>query len=246
MENNKRIVLITGGAKGLGNYLGQFLIKCGHQVIVLDHNEIKNLPQNYRNSIADYYEVDLSDWASVNAAVSSIISKYETVDVLINNGALRIFKKYIDFDIKDIERYIMVNFQVPVLLTRRLLPIMQGNRYGRIINISSKSAFWGYSSGSMYCSSKIALNMFTECLGRELDVNKDNVTINAICPDSFRTREGENLRSCDYIMGQIAKIIDDIIESDRNAEVIPVLRRGTKIKANLRYLKSFLFWVIKY
>ena len=242
----KKNILVTGGAKGLGKYLGKFLTEHGHRVYILDHNDKKDLSENYGNVIAGYYGVDLSDWVSVDGAVSSIISTHGTIDVLINNGALRVFKNCSDFDITDIEKCIMVNFQVPVLLTRRLLPIMKRNMYGRIINISSKAAYFGYSSGSMYCSTKSALNVFTECVSKELDVHIDNVTINAICPDSFRTKEGENLQGCDNIMGRIAMIIDDIIGSDRNGEIIPVLYKRTKITEGLRRFKGAVLWFIEY
>jgi len=246
MPLQARNILITGAAKGLGKYLVKSLSENGHQIFVLDHNTWKDFPSNYRECVREYYQVELSNWGAVDSAVSNIVSKYKSVDVLINNGALRIFKKLCDFELEGIERYIMVNFQVPVLLTRKLVPIMIANCYGRIINIASKSAFGGYRDGSMYCSSKSALVAFTESVAAELDVQEDNVTINAICPDAFRSGAGDDLSGSEYIMGRIETTVNDILHSCRNGEVIPVLHRRTKIREIVRQFRRHGLWIVKY
>ncbi|HEC93515.1 MAG TPA: SDR family NAD(P)-dependent oxidoreductase [Candidatus Atribacteria bacterium] len=246
MRDKKRIILITGGTQGLGMYLAKHLHKMGHTIIILGTRSFKNIPESYKKIIQDYYKIDLSDLTAVNIVLSNIIRKYKNIDVLINNAALRIFKNYIEFSEAEIERYINVNFKIPILLIRKIFPIMRKNGYGRIINISSKSAFWGYKSGSMYCSTKSALIKFTEAFGRELKVHNNNVTINVICPDSFRTVEGEWLKGCNRIMSLIAKNVDEILVSNRNAEVIPVLLPKTKFVEITHNCKKCLLWLIKY
>ena len=246
MVKNKRIILITGGVHGLGRQLAEHLSRKGHEIIMLDIEAFTRLPNACKNIIRDYYEVDLAHLHAVNDTIDIILRKYERIDVLINNAALRIFKGFLNFNQLEIEKYINVNFKAPVLFIKKVFPFMKKNGYGRIINIASKSAFWGYSSGSMYCSTKSALVKFTEAFGKELNVHKDNVTINAICPDTFRTIEGKNLKGHDYIVDTICKTVDDILNSRRNSELIPILLMKTKLLEIGRDFKKHFLWLLKY
>ena len=246
MRNKKRVILITGGAQGLGRYLAEHLFKLGHSIIILDIRSFERIPDSYGALMQDYYEVDLSDLMAAENILNIIIQKYKGIDVLINNASIRLFKNYLDFSDSEIERYINVNFKTPILLMKKLFPIMKKNGYGRIINISSKSGFSGYSSGSMYCSTKGALIKFSEAFGRELNVHNDNVTVNVICPDSFRTIGGEKLKGYDRIINIITKVVDSIMISYRNAEVIPILLKGKKYIKIVRELKNIFFGLVKY
>lgn len=245
MYNDNKTVVITGGAKGLGNQVATCLRKEGHHVIVLDHNPVMEAGDTAENRKDNYYQVDVADWSAVNAVIDHIIERYRAVDVLINNVAMRMFKDFIEFDYDELRRYIALNLGVPILLTRRLLPIMQNKGYGRIINISSRSGFWGYQSGSMYCSTKSALILFTEGVAKELNVEKDNVTMNVICPDSFRNREGERLSHGDWVVETIARTISGLIDSKRNAEVIPIFRTRTKVIESLHCLRNHIIWLTR-
>ena len=246
MRNKKRVILITGGAQGLGRYLAEHLFKLGHSIIILDIRSFERIPDSYGALMQDYYEVDLSDLMAAENILNIIIQKYKGIDVLINNASIRLFKNYLDFSDSEIERYINVNFKTPILLIKKLFPIMKKNGYGRIINISSKSGFSGYSSGSMYCSTKGALIKFSEAFGKELDVQKYNVTVNVICPDSFSTIGGEKLSGYNRIMNIIIKKIDGILLSDKNAETIPVLLKKSKCIELIRIFKQGFLLLTKY
>lgn len=226
MNPETRNVLITGGAEGLGRYLARHLLSRGHRVLVLDRAPIEDLPAEYRESLAAYLQVDLADWSAVRDCVSRILENNEQrIEVLINNAASRTFANFHEFKARDIDQCIQVNFRTPVLLAHQLLPSMREYGYGRIINISSRSAFRSYRTGSLYCSTKNALVAFTESVGRELAASGDNITINAICPDSFRTREGQDLPGAGKILATIAKAIDTLLTSRRNGEIISAASR---------------------
>lgn len=235
---NVHNILITGAARGLGKYLARHFIEKKHSVFVLDIEPIKNLSDVYRKSIREYYEVDLNDMPAVEKIVDTIIKNYRRVDVLINNASVRDFRNFIDFESADISRYVNVNFEIPVMLIRKIYPIMKKHGYGRIINVSSKSAYHGYESGSLYCSTKNALATFTQAFGRELNSGNENVTVNALSPDSFSTIDGTYLKGCEILLKRIVKIVDDILVSDKNAEVFPVLFRSTGIFELLRVFKQ--------
>lgn len=226
MDDRPKHILITGGAKGLGAFLARHLSAEGHRVFVLDRTPSRDLPPDYREALAEYIAVDLGDWPAVRDGLAGVLGKNgNRIDVLINNAAARSFAEFSTFDRAEIQHCIQVNFETPLLLTRELLPLMQRNGYGRVINIGSRSGFRPYRSGSLYCSTKNALVVFTESVGAELAASGKDVTINAICPDSFRTREGEELPQFEKTIRTIAKAVDELLSSERNAEVILVAPR---------------------
>jgi len=246
MAPRAKNILITGGAKGLGAYLAQHLSAQGHRILVLDRTASQDLVPDFRKMVADYMTVDLGDWSAVRDCIARILTKHQQrIDVLINNAATRSFENFSAFNSSRIERCIQVNFRTPVLLTHELLAVMKQNGYGRIVNIGSRSGFRGYASGSLYCSTKSALVVFTECVGRELAASGNDVTINAICPDSFRTREGYNLPRFDETLNTIARTIDTLLTSRRNGEVIVVASRRRLLVDTLLALRKHASWILK-
>jgi len=162
---------------------------------------------------------------------------------LINNAALRFFRNYIDFSEKEVHEYVAVNFTAPILMIKRIFPLMKKSEYGRIINISSIGGFHGYTTGSMYSSTKGALIKFTEAFGMELNGSKGDITVNVICPDSFSSVSGEKYYGYDHIVNSIVKHIDKILDSDLNAAVIPVFLPRTRFIEIMRNFKEILLWL---
>ena len=115
---------------------------------------------------------------------------------------------------------------------------MRKNKFGRIINISSISAFNGYKTGSLYCSTKSALLPFAEALSKELEEENNNITINTICPDSFVTIRGEKLEDFDKITGKIKERIREIIDGNGNGKVYNIFPFRSRIRYILSSLKK--------
>ena len=234
----KRNVLITGGAQGLGKYIVESLYKKYFNIIIIDIKPIDELPKDFRIKISAYYQVDLAMLDEVDRVVRNIIKQFKKIDVLINNASMRIFKDFIDFSEKDISKYLIVNIHSPLIIIKRLLPIMKNNNFGRIINISSISAYNGYSTGSLYCSTKMGLITFAESLSREFKKENNNVTINTICPDSFRKIDGQKLKNDENIIGSVIKSIDKIINSNVNGRVYNAFIIRNRLLSFLLYLKK--------
>lgn len=239
MVGSGKNILITGGAKGLGAHLARHLIAQGHRLLVLDRTASRDLAPDYREALAEYMTVDLANWPAVQDCLARALAKHEgRIDVLINNAADRSFADFAAFDASDIERCIQVNFETPVLLAHELLPVMKQNGYGRIVNIGSRSGSRAYRSGSLYCSTKNALSVFTESVGAELVASGEGVTINAICPDSFRTREGKELPGFEETVRTIAQTVDRLLSSDTNGAVFNVATRRRLIADALVTLRK--------
>ena len=246
MVGSGKNILITGGAKGLGAYLARHLSAQGHRLLVLDRTASRDLAPDYRESLAAYVTADLADWPAVRACLAPTLAKHEgRIDVLVNNAADRSFAEFSAFDASEIERCIRVNFETPVLLAHALLPAMRQNGYGRIINIGSRSGMRAYPSGSLYCSTKNALSVFTESVGAELVASGEDVTMNAICPGSFRTREGKELPEFENTVRTIAQTVDRLLSSDTNGAVFNLATRRSLIADAVVALRKHASWMLK-
>ncbi|MEM4396775.1 MAG: SDR family oxidoreductase [Candidatus Woesearchaeota archaeon] len=234
-------VLITGGGKGLGKFIAEHLIDKGHKVIVID-KLLAEIGDNSNKKI-EYIQLDLSDFNSIEKKISNLIQIHKSIDILINNAAIRNFASFQDFTINQIDELIKVNFQAPILLIHLVLPYMIKNNFGRIINIASVSALSGYSTGSLYCSTKAALYVFTEALASDLNKTKLNITANSILPDSFQTREGVKLGNFNYIINSIINVVDDFIQGNENGRIKVISPFSNKLPL---FTKTFYNLLMKF
>lgn len=236
-------ILVTGGARGLGKLISESLIELNHQVFILDRLPSENFDSTLLKKISYYFEVDLRDIDELTKVLNVLIEKYERIDIIINNAALREFSSFVQFSDTSIYDNIKVNFQTPLLIIKKFLPLMIKYNFGRIINISSISGLYGYSQGTLYCATKSALITFTEALASDLSELGKNITANAILPDSFQTREGEKFKSYKYITNKIIKTIIELIVSNKNGKIFIVTPPRKKmielLKALFRTFKRF-------
>lgn len=234
-------ILITGGVRGLGRELGDYLSEKGNNIIVIDLESDDNLDADFRRKYK-YYRFDLNNYEGINSLLETVINDYGNIDVLINNASLRNFKYFSEYNDTEIINYVNVNMKSIFLITYYALKRMIENNFGRIINISSVSAYKGYSTGSLYCSLKSSLLTFNESVSRELNVKEKNVTLNTICPDSFMKISGEKLKNYDRIVNKVIQKVIYIIASKVNGKIFNVFSLKSKIKYLFVYfIKSFSF-----
>ena len=235
-----KTVLITGGIQGLGKYISIRLLDNGYKIIVFDKKNIKS-SDDFINKIK-YYQIDLNDINGVKNLIKKVIEENGKIDILINNAAIRDFKSFDEFTYSELENYANVNFISSIILTNEVIPYMKINGYGRIIFISSMSAFRGYKTGSLYCSLKSAINRFVEAAS--FDLKKDiNITINVICPDSFQTINGEKLRYYNSILFKIYNSISSFIKNNKTGRVIiaaSIFRKIIFVIREIKYLVKLI------
>ena len=212
-------ILITGGAGALGKILASEFFHLGYNIYVIDKVPKNKIEQKYLEMLKSYHEVDLSKIEQIEEYINYLNINGINIDVLINNAAVRDFKLFFEFSEEDVFKNIKANFEAPLFLTRELLPKMIQNNFGRIINISSISGLIGYLSGTLYCSTKSALITYTEALAKDLGNLNKNITVNAILPDSFLTREGKKLKNYTYITDKIIFFINEFVSSNSNGKV---------------------------
>jgi NAD(P)-dependent dehydrogenase (short-subunit alcohol dehydrogenase family) len=134
-----------------------------------------------------FEQLDISNRASIQAAVASILSQTEnTLDAVVHNAGMAVAGALEDLPESEIRRVMETNFFGVLELTRTLLPTFRAQRRGRIVLVSSQAAFAGQPANSIYCASKWALEGWTESLAYELDAFGIHVIV--IEPGPYRTQ----------------------------------------------------------
>ncbi|MDB5966687.1 MAG: Short-chain dehydrogenase [Polaromonas sp.] len=178
-----RKVLVTGGARGLGEAFARALLAAGAQVVVSDvlHERGEALAKEMGQG-AFYVPMDLSDPASIAAGVEKAAHCMGGIDGLINNGAITNSggKAMSELAIDTWDRVMSVNARGTWLTTVAAQPHLAKSGYGRVVNLASDTALWGAPNLMAYVASKGAVVAMTHSMAREL--GPLGITVNAIAP----------------------------------------------------------------
>lgn len=178
----RKVVVITGGAGGIGRSLALKLSSMGARIVILDSDEVQmsavvnKIEQG--SAVATGLTCDVSDEQQVSQSFATIIAEFGHIDVLVNNAGITHQSTFSDTELSVIERVFAVNYYGAVYCTKYALPSLTEQR-GMIITLSSMSGFVPLSNQSAYNASKHALHGFFESLRLEL---QEQVHIMLVCP----------------------------------------------------------------
>ena len=193
MQINKKNVIITGAASGVGKELTKQMIKKGAHVAALDINEenLEKLKQELNSKRLKTYKVDMGSTESIKTFTEEYRKEFD-VDIIINNaGIIQPFVKVENLDDSTIDKVMKVNFFGPVNLIRYLMKDLTKDRKKQyIVNISSMGGFFPFPGQTIYGASKAALKIFTEGLYAELE--KTNVKVLIVLPGAMNTNITKN------------------------------------------------------
>ena len=184
-----KFAVVTGAGKGIGQAIAQrFLEDDAQGIAILDYDfdlaqaTAKEMDPTGQRVIA--VKCNVASQEDVNAAFAAITEKFGWVDILVNNAGITrdaMFHKMTD----DQARMVLdVNFYGTFYCCQAVIPGMREREYGKIINISSTSAF-GNIGQTNYAASKAAIDGFTRTLA--LESAKKNITVNSIAPGMVET-----------------------------------------------------------
>ena len=201
-----QIVIVTGGARGIGEGICKLFCDEGAIVFLWDilkdgQNTADNILENGGSII--FQKVDVSNQDSVNSAVENIIENHGKIDVLINNAGIIRDRSILKMTRDEWDMVQSVNVDSLFITTKAVLPYMKASNYGRIISASSINAFQGAFGQTNYSASKAAIVGFTHSLCRE--VGKYNITVNALAPGFIKSEMTDSMPE-EIIKSGIAQI----------------------------------------
>jgi 2-hydroxycyclohexanecarboxyl-CoA dehydrogenase len=186
---DSKTVIVTGGGGGIGGATCRRFAQEGARVAVLDLNPeaAEKTAASIRDNggAAAALRCDITDRASVDAAVAATESGLGPIDVLVNNAGWDVFRPFTKTEPAQWEKLVAINLIGALHMHHAILPGMVARKSGRIVNISSDAARVGSSGEAVYAACKAALVAFTKTLAREHA--RDQITFNVVCPGPTET-----------------------------------------------------------
>lgn len=226
MEDRK-VVLITGGTRGIGKSVAERFAKEGYNLVlnyVSENTDIESIKNNFKEYEIDVILVkaDVSKFDECENLVKEAISKFGKIDVLVNNAGITKDGLIAMMKEEAFDRVIDINLKGTFNMTRNVVPYMMKKRCGNIVNISSVVGVAGNAGQSNYAASKAGIIGFTKSLAKELSAR--NIRVNAVAPG--------------FIDTDMTSVLTDKVKENIYAQ-IPLKRMGdAKEVANVVYFLS--------
>lgn len=194
-ESPGRVVIITGGSRGLGAGIVQSYLDSGDRVATCARSRTAQVDEWEKDPALEgrfiFHEVDLSNREQTNDFVGAVVTAWSVVDVLVNNaGVARDGILGLATD-ADIDTVIDLNLKGTLNVTRLVSRRMLARGTGSIINISSIVGLSGYRGLAVYSATKAAMDGMTRALAREL--GSRGITVNSVAPGYLRTEMSHGL-----------------------------------------------------
>tara|TARA_A100001037_G_scaffold262423_1_gene252045 strand:+ start:1629 stop:2387 length:759 start_codon:yes stop_codon:yes gene_type:complete len=182
---DKRTVIVTGAAQGIGAAYARGLVAEGANVVINDVVDSGPLVNELTAAGGEVIGItaDVTDDNQIASMVAKTIEKYGRIDGLINNAALfgKIARRrFEEIDIEEFDAVMRVNIRGVWQVSRAVINIMRNQKYGKVVNIASGTVFKGTPMQLHYVTSKGAIIALSRAMARE--VGEDNICINTIAP----------------------------------------------------------------
>lgn len=184
-----RVAIVTGGAGGIGGATCERLAEEGTAVAVFDRDGAaavalaRRLAE--RGGRACAYEVDITDYAAVQAAAAAVERDLGAIHILVNNAGWDVFRPFLETEPALWQQLIAVNLTGALNLHHVVLPLMVARGAGRVVTIASDAARVGSSGEAVYAACKGGLVSLSKTLAREMA--RHAITVNVVCPGPTET-----------------------------------------------------------
>jgi hypothetical protein len=182
--------LVTGASAGLGAEFARQLAASGHDLVLVARDSARL--DERRTELVEHFGVevealpaDLTTDAGCSAVVDRLSDSQHAIDVLVNNAGAGTYQPFGGVDIDREERQLDLNVRSVLRLSHAAVRTMTGRKSGRVINVSSVSAFVPRTTNASYNASKAWVSWFSQGLAEQL--RGTGVTVTVICPGFTRT-----------------------------------------------------------
>jgi 3-oxoacyl-[acyl-carrier protein] reductase len=179
-----KVALVTGGTRGIGLAIAKLFKNLGAKVIITGRNKEKLKFLEEKEGFISY-KCDISNKEEVEDTIKDILEKEKKIDILVNNAGITKDALFVRMKDEDFEEVVKVNLLGTFYVTKRVLPSMVKQKYGRIVNISSVVGLMGNAGQVNYSASKAGLLGLTKSLAKEF--GSRGITVNAIAPGFIQT-----------------------------------------------------------
>jgi 3-oxoacyl-[acyl-carrier protein] reductase len=214
-----RTVVVTGGTKGIGRAIAQWLVRAGYDVSISARHK-----SDIEQAVAELNELgggraagfvcDVRDYAQVKTFFKDTVEQFGGVDVLVNNAGIGLFASVESTSVEDFQAVIETNLCGVFYCCHEAIPLMKQRGLGYIINISSLAGTNAHPQMAAYNASKFGLNGFSEALMQE--VRHDGIKVSYIMPGSVNTEFGgdepSDAKSWQLQPADIAQAVLDLLE----------------------------------
>lgn len=195
LDLHSKVAIVTGSGTGLGKATAVTLAQFGASVTIagIDIDPVQQTAREIEQSGAKALavQVDVSDRQQVEMLMRRTADHFGGIDILVNNAAIYPSRSWTEIDEPEWDRVFAVNMKAFYLCARTVYPYMKQRGRGKIINLSSITAFLGFPKILHYVSTKGAIIAFTRSLARESGV--DEINVNCVAPGAFPTA-GESIQ----------------------------------------------------
>jgi NAD(P)-dependent dehydrogenase (short-subunit alcohol dehydrogenase family) len=184
-----KTALITGASRGLGKSIALALAEAGARIILASRDKalLEQTAENVRalGSQALVCPTDVTQEDEITELQKVVAGQCGKIHILVNNAGMNIRKPATDFRLQEWRQVLDTNLTSAFLMCRSFVPLMKGQGYGRILNLTSIMSHIALPGRTAYCASKAGLLGFTRALALELA--PEQITVNGISPGPFAT-----------------------------------------------------------
>ena len=232
---NQKVIWITGASTGIGKEIATEFSKAGHIVVVSARRKSRLVrivsEIKYAEREASAFVCNLLSERSIQITAKRIKEKYGSIDLLINNAGVTVFKSFMETKTFDYDNVIDTNLRGSFLCIKSVLPQMIKNKKGHIINILSVAANTSFENSSVYAASKAGLLAMSNGLREE--VRRYNIKVSNILPGAVETpmwdsKSRQRYKNRMMSASDIAKIVLQIFQQPRKVLIEDVVVRPVK------------------
>lgn len=225
LKFTEKVVLITGGAQGIGKETVKKFLQEDARVVICDYDDAAGIAalKEFRDEDIEFFKVDVTDSSQIERMVRSTIDKHGKIDVLINNAGITVDGFLTKMDEASWEKVIAVNLSGVFKCTKAVAPYMLNQGSGVILNASSVVGLYGNIGQTNYAATKAGVIGLTKSWAKEF--GPKGIRVNAVAPGFIET-------------GMTAKVPEKILDLMREKTPLRKLGKPEDIAAAYLFLAS--------